>query len=171
MRVAQLYAGSGWGASFVPRINQEVLVEFLNGDLDPPVVVGALYNAASNQGPNYTETQSGIKTAATKFNELRFDDKQDAEELYLEAGKDFNYLVHNNQSGTVEKDYTLTVQGERSVTVEKTRKDSTTKAHTVESQESIELKVGSCTIKTDTKSIVLEAMGNKIKIAALTRLI
>lgn len=164
VRVAQLYAGSGWGASFVPRVNQEVLVEFLNGDLDRPVVVGALYNAATNQGPDYTETQSGFKTAASKFNELRFDDKQDAEELYLEAGKDFNYLVHNNQSGKVEKDYTLTVQGERSVTVEKTRKDSTTKAHTIESDESIELKVGGCKIKIDTQGILLEAMGNKIKL-------
>lgn len=166
VRVAQLYAGSGWGASFIPRVNQEVLVEFLNGDLDRPVVVGALYNAANNPGPGYTSTQSGIKTASGNFNELRFDDKQDAEELYLEAGKDLNYLVHNNQSGTVEKDYTLAVKGERSVTVEKTRKDSTKQAHSVESNESIELKVGGCTIKIDTNGIVLEAMGNKIKLDA-----
>lgn len=164
VRVAQAYAGNGWGASFVPRINQEVLVEFLNGDLDRPVVVGALYNATGNPGPGYTSTQSGIKSAAGKFNELRFDDKQDAEELYLEAGKDLNYVVHNNQSGKVEKDYTLTVQGEQSVTVQKTRKDSTQQAHTVESNEAIELKVGGCKIKIDTQGITLEAMGNKIKL-------
>ena len=163
VRVAQLYAGSGWGSSFVPRLDQEVLVEFLNGDLDRPVVVGALYNAAANSGPEYTSTQSGFKTEGAKFNELRFDDKKDAQELYLEAGKDLKYLVHNNHSGTVENDYTLAVQGASTVSVEKTRKDSTKQAHTVESEQSIELKVGGCTIKIDTQGIQLEAMGNKIK--------
>lgn len=174
LRVAQSYAGPGWGASFVPRVNQEVLVEFLNGDIDRPVVVGALYNG-KNAGPEYTATQSGFKTEGKdkkNFNELRFDDKADAQEVYLEAGKDLNYLVHNNRSGTVEKDYTLTVKGERAVTVEKdftttvkkTRKDTTTDVHTIESNKSIELKVGGCSIKIETSGITIEAMGNTIKL-------
>src|SRR3990167_8546807 len=116
MRVAQLYAGSGWGASFVPRINQEVLVEFLNGDPDRPVVVGALYNK-DNQGPTYTSTQSGIKTASSKFNELRFDDKKDNEEIYVEAGKNYNFIIHNDETGNVENDQKLTVKNNRTLTV------------------------------------------------------
>lgn len=116
LRVAQLYAGAGWGSSFVPRINQEVLVDFLNGDPDRPVVVGALYNK-DNQGPGYTSTQSGIKTASSKFNELRFDDKQDNEEIYVEAGKNYNFLIHNDETGSILANQTLTVSKNRTMTI------------------------------------------------------
>jgi type VI secretion system secreted protein VgrG len=173
LRVLQNYAGKGWGASFVPRVNQEVLVEFINGDIDRPVVMGALFNGKNN-GPAYTSTQSGFKTESKKFNELRFDDKSGSEEVYLEAGKDFNYQVRNNQSGTVENDYTLTVNGKQDVkvkgdstsAVQKTRKDTTTDAHTIESQKSIELKVAGCSITIDTQGITIKAMGNEIKLEA-----
>lgn len=116
LRVAQLYAGAGWGSSFVPRINQEVLVDFLNGDPDRPVVVGALYNK-DNQGPDYTSTQSGIKTASSKFNELRFDDKQGHEEIYIEAGKNYNFLIHNDETGNILANQTLTVTKNRTITI------------------------------------------------------
>lgn len=116
LRVAQLYAGAGWGSSFVPRINQEVLIDFLNGDPDRPVVVGALYNK-DNQGPAYTSTQSGIKTASSKFNELRFDDKQDNEEIYVEAGKNYNFLIHNDETGSILANQTLTVSKNRTLTI------------------------------------------------------
>ncbi|MEE2732108.1 MAG: type VI secretion system tip protein TssI/VgrG [Pseudomonadota bacterium] len=116
LRVAQSYAGAAWGASFVPRLNQEVLVEFINGDPDRPVVVGALYNK-DNQGPGYTSTQSGFKTSAKKFNELRFDDKENAEEIYVEAGKNYNYIVHFDETGTVENNQTLTVTKDRTITI------------------------------------------------------
>lgn len=158
LRSVQAYAGRGWGASFVPRLNQEVLIEFLNGDIDRPVVVGALYNGKNN-GPEYTRTQSGFKT---ENNELRFDDKSGEEEIYLEAGKNFNYQVNENKSGTVEKDYTLTVNKDQKVTVQGTRTDKTTQAHSVESDETIKLKVGGCSIEITTSGITIEAMGNKI---------
>ncbi|HVK99308.1 MAG TPA: type VI secretion system tip protein TssI/VgrG [Dongiaceae bacterium] len=116
VRVAQLYAGSNWGASFVPRLNQEVLVEFLNGDPDRPVIVGALYNK-DNQGPQYTSTQSGIKTASAKFNEWRFDDKKDNEEIYVEAGKNYNFIIHNDETGNIEHDQKLTVKNDRTLEV------------------------------------------------------
>src|SRR5690606_5245872 len=70
LRVLQTYAGSGWGASFVPREGQEVLVDFINGDPDRPIVVGAMYNK-DNQGPKYTSTQSGWLTQSGNANELR----------------------------------------------------------------------------------------------------
>ncbi|HVK99212.1 MAG TPA: type VI secretion system tip protein TssI/VgrG, partial [Dongiaceae bacterium] len=116
LRVLQGYAGSGWGASFVPREGQEVLVDFVNGDSDRPIVVGALYNKDS-QGPKYTSTQSGWLTQSGNANELRFDDKGGAEEVYLKAGKDWNYVVANNETGQVQNAQSLTVSSTRTVTV------------------------------------------------------
>ena len=116
LRVAQSYAGANWGASFVPRLNQEVLVDFLNGDPDRPLVVGSLYNK-DNQGPAYTSTQSGFKTASANFNELRFDDKKDAEEIYIEAGKDYNFMIHHDQVGEIQNDQKLTVKNNRDLTI------------------------------------------------------
>ncbi|NPU92822.1 MAG: type VI secretion system tip protein VgrG [Gammaproteobacteria bacterium] len=116
LRVLQGYAGSGWGGSFVPREGQEVLVDFINGDPDRPIVVGALYNK-DNQGPKYTSTQSGWLTQSGNANELRFDDKGGAEEVYLKAGKDWNYVVANNETGQVQNAQSLTVSSTRTVAV------------------------------------------------------
>ncbi|MAR89385.1 MAG: hypothetical protein CML06_00680 [Pseudomonadales bacterium] len=116
LRVLQSYAGSGWGASFVPREGQEVLVDFINGDADRPLVVGALYNK-DNTGPKYTATQSGWLTQSSNANELRFDDAGGAEEIYLKAGKDMNFLIANNETGQVQNDQALTVDNNRSISV------------------------------------------------------
>lgn len=116
LRVLQSYAGSGWGASFVPREGQEVLVDFINGDPDRPIVVGAMYNK-DNQGPKYTSTQSGWLTQSGNANELRFDDKGGAEEVYLKAGKDWNYVVANNETGQVQNAQSLTVSNTRTLSV------------------------------------------------------
>ncbi|MEZ5505808.1 MAG: type VI secretion system tip protein TssI/VgrG [Gammaproteobacteria bacterium] len=116
LRVLQTYAGSGWGASFVPREGQEVLVDFINGDPDRPIVVGAMYNK-DNQGPKYTSTQSGWLTQSANANELRFDDKGGAEEVYLKAGKDWNYIVANNETGQVQNAQSLSVSSTRTISV------------------------------------------------------
>lgn len=116
LRVLQSYAGSGWGASFVPREGQEVLVDFINGDPDRPIIVGAMYNK-DNQGPKYTSTQSGWLTQSGNANELRFDDKGGAEEVYLKAGKDWNYIVANNETGEVHNNQSLTVSRNRTASV------------------------------------------------------
>lgn len=116
LRVLQTYAGSGWGASFVPREGQEVLVDFINGDPDRPIVVGAMYNK-DNQGPKYTATQSGWLTQSGNANELRFDDAGGAEEIYLKAGKDMNFVIANNETGAIQNNQTLSVQNNRDVTV------------------------------------------------------
>lgn len=104
IRVAQVWAGSNWGTIHIPRIGQEVLVDFLEGDPDRPVVSGRLYNA--DNMPPYklpdNQTQSGIVTRSTKtgevktFNELRFEDKKGQEEVYFHAEKDFERVVENN---------------------------------------------------------------------------
>ena len=118
VRVVQAYAGKNWGANFVPRVGQEVVIEYVNGDPDRPIVTGAVFNGTNN-GPNYTSTQSGWKSQVegSEFNELRFDDLKGGEEIYMEAGKDHNFVVHNDQTGKVENDQTLEVTQNRSITV------------------------------------------------------
>ena len=138
LRVLQGYAGSGWGASFVPREGQEVLVDFINGDPDRPLVVGALYNK-DNQGPKYTATQSGWLTQSGNANEFRFDDAGGAEEVYLKAGKDFNYVVANNETGAVQNDQSLTVSNNRSVSVsaDETKTVGSNQSETVGSNQTV----------------------------------
>lgn len=109
LRTSQHWSGNGWGMVSLPRIGDEVLVDFLNGDPDWPIMVGNVNNAASPALYDLpvNKTQSGIKTRSTpggtaaNFNELRFDDKMGAEEVYLQAEKDFNVLVKNNRTETV----------------------------------------------------------------------
>lgn len=132
LRVAQGWAGGQWGSWFLPRIGQEVIVQFLEGDPDRPLVTGSLYNQALM--PPYplatNMTQSGIKTRSTKegtadnFNELRFDDKKDEEEIYVHAERDFNRVVENNDTLKVgfekqeDGDQTIDIYHNRTVTLD-----------------------------------------------------
>jgi type VI secretion system secreted protein VgrG len=104
IRVSQNWAGKNWGMIFNPRIGQEVVVEFLEGDPDRPIILGRVYNG--EQMPPYelpaNQTQSTIKTRSSKdgkpenFNELRFEDKKGKEHVYFHAEKDFHRVVENN---------------------------------------------------------------------------
>ncbi len=124
LRVASLWAGKQWGIQFTPRIGQEVMVEFLEGDPDRPIVTGRLYNNL-NMPPynNKKKTQSGIKTHSMtgggpdNFNELRFDDTKGKEELFIQAEKNKTVNVKNNRSATVGANDSTSVGGDRSVTV------------------------------------------------------
>jgi len=129
LRVAQGWAGTQWGSSFIPRIGQEVIVQFLEGDPDRPLVTGSLYNA--DQLPPFTvATQSGIRTRSSKqgteenFNELRFEDKKDEEEIYLHAERNFTRIVENDDTlkvGFDKKDagdQTIDIYNHRTVTLE-----------------------------------------------------
>jgi type VI secretion system secreted protein VgrG len=119
VRVAQSWAGNKFGVQFIPRISQEVVVEFIDGDPDQPIVTGVVYNA--EQMPPWAlpdnKTQSGIKTLSSKggggANELRFEDKKDAEEIYVHAQKDLNQLVKNDATETVERDARYTVNRDK----------------------------------------------------------
>lgn len=106
IRVAQSWAGGGWGALFIPRIGDEVLVDFIDGDLDRPIIVGCVYNAENIPIYNAKEnkTRSGFRTKSHKgkgFNELRFEDAGGAEEVYLHGQKDLTIEVKNNETKTV----------------------------------------------------------------------
>ena len=101
IRCAQASAGKGWGSMFLPRIGQEVVVSYLEGDPDRPLITGVVYNA--DQMPPYAlpdeKTKSYIKTCSTKgadgYNELRFEDKKDSEQIFIHAQKDMDTRVKN----------------------------------------------------------------------------
>jgi type VI secretion system secreted protein VgrG len=122
IRVMQSFAGNGWGSSFIPRIGHEVIITFLDGDPDRPIVTGAVYNG-NNRPPYSSKTQSGIKTHSTKnggadnYNEIRFEDKKSSEQVYIQAEKNLDTLVKNDESTDVGNDDKLTVGNNRTKSV------------------------------------------------------
>jgi type VI secretion system secreted protein VgrG len=102
MRCMQTSAGKGWGSMFIPRIGQEVIVSFLEGDPNRPVVIGEVYNA--DQMPHYElpaeKTKSYIKTCSSLggegFNELRFEDKKDKEQIFVHAQRNMDVRTLND---------------------------------------------------------------------------
>ena len=130
VRVSQAWAGKQWGAQFLPRMGHEVIVEFLEGDPDRPIVTGSVYNGENK--PPYdlpaNQTQSGIKTRSTKsgtrdnFNEIRFEDKKGREELFVQAEKDKTVNVKNDETTTIGRNRKEDVKGKEEVTIEKNRK-------------------------------------------------
>jgi len=134
IRVAQLWAGGAWGGQFIPRIGQEVVVCFVDGDPDRPLVTGCVYNG-TNALPYAcpdNQTKSTIKSQSSKggngYNEIRFEDKADNEEIYLHAQKDLKtdvlhdetWNIGNDETRTVKQNQTLEVQeGNQKITVAK----------------------------------------------------
>lgn len=124
IRVAQIWAGSKYGAAFIPRIGWEVVVEFLEGDPDRPIITGCVYNGQMD--PPYelpaNKTQSGIKTRSSKkdsgFNEFRIEDLKGQEHIHLHAEKDHEEVVKNNQTIQVGNNQALTVKKNRDVKIE-----------------------------------------------------
>ncbi|MHC5539754.1 type VI secretion system Vgr family protein [Singulisphaera rosea] len=127
VRVGTPWAGKNWGIVHIPRIGQEVIVDFEEGDPDRPIIVGSVYNA--DMMPPYTlpdnKTQSGVKSRSSlqgsteNFNELRFEDKKGSEDVYFHAEKDFHRSVENDDDLQVGNDQTITVQNNRTESVKK----------------------------------------------------
>ena len=123
MRVGQIWAGSGWGALYIPRIGHEVIVDFLEGDPDRPIVTGSVYHG--NNKPPYPlpdeKTKSTIKSNSSKggggFNEIRFEDKKGSEEVYLQGEKDWNILIKHDKNQKVGNNETLVVVNNRTNTI------------------------------------------------------
>jgi type VI secretion system secreted protein VgrG len=119
LRVSQAWAGAGWGAMHVPRIGQEVIVDFLEGNPDAPLVTGRVYNALAMPpwGLPGNATQSGIKSDSSKggggSNELRFEDKKGAEQVWLHAQKDEDIVVENDKTELVKHDETIEIGHDR----------------------------------------------------------
>ncbi|MDA7418765.1 type VI secretion system tip protein TssI/VgrG [Xenophilus arseniciresistens] len=133
VRVSQPWGGKGWGGYFIPRIGQEVIVDFLNGDPNRPVVVGRVYNS-DQPIPYQSPTQSGFKTRSTpggdstNYNEIMFEDKKGEENINIHAERnmstsvewDQTLAVSHDRTSTIDNDDTLVVYGHRKTEISKT---------------------------------------------------
>ncbi|MEX2570228.1 MAG: type VI secretion system tip protein TssI/VgrG [Gemmatimonadota bacterium] len=122
IRVAQGWAGKSFGSFFLPRVGQEVLVTFLDGDVDRPIVSGSVYNAQQvvpyELPANQTRSLIKTQTEGSVHNELRFEDKKDVEEVWVQAAKDFKADVVNDRTWTVGHDSVEKVKNDRTATIE-----------------------------------------------------
>ena len=168
IRVAQDWAGKKFGSYFWPRGGMEVVVDFLEGDMDRPLITGCVYN--KKYMPPYklpdNKTRSGILTRSTAgggeadFNEIRFEDKKGSEEVYVHAQKDMNRVVENDDTLEVQNEQKITVTANRTLTVEQgnqSTKISVGKS-TTEALQSIELIVGSSSIKLDQAGVTIKGL-------------
>jgi type VI secretion system secreted protein VgrG len=132
VRVAQIWAGKNWGWVTLPRMGQEVVVDFLEGDPDQPLITGRVYN--QDNMPPYdlpsNKTQSGIKTRSSKdgspanFNEIRFEDKKGSEQLYIHAEKNKDQIVENDETASIGHDRTEKVGNDEKITIGHDRTES-----------------------------------------------
>ena len=127
VRVSQAWSGSGWGFQFLPRIGMEVVVNFVGGDVDRPLITGCVPNAA-NVPPFQlpaNRTKSGIHTRSTPggggFNELSFEDQKGAEEVFIAAQRDLREVVGNDHTTVVKKNREATTAGHHRESVSRNR--------------------------------------------------
>jgi type VI secretion system secreted protein VgrG len=132
IRVSQPWAGTNWGGVTIPRMGQEVIVDFLEGDPDQPIITGRVYNA--EQMPPYglpaNMTQSGLKSRSSKggspdnFNEIRFEDKKGSEQVYIHAEKNQDIEVENDETHSVGHDRTKTIDHDETTHVKHDRTET-----------------------------------------------
>ena len=173
IRISNTMAGANWGQISIPRIGQEVIVSFLEGDPDRPIITGRVYN--DQQMPPYglpdNKTQSGFKSRSSPgggsadFNEFRFEDKKGQEQVYLHAKKDFDELIEEQHTVTVQKkDQIIKIEkGNRKIEVSGT---NSCKANKIYEKAALEIKMKCCESKItmDPTTITIEASGSKIVI-------
>jgi len=129
IRVSQGWAGKKWGMVFLPRIGQEVIVEFLEGDPDRPIVTGRVYNGGTEGQIPYKlpdfKTVSTIKSCTSKggggFNEIRFEDKKGEEEIFIHAEKDMQVRVKNDRTELTLNNQHLVVKKDQYTRIEQDR--------------------------------------------------
>lgn len=167
VRVGTTWAGKQWGAIHIPRVGQEVVVAFQEGDPDQPLVIGSVYNA--EQMPPYklpdNKTQSGMKSRSTlkgtpeNFNELRFEDKKGEEEVYFHAEKDFNRVVENND--TLKVGFEKKGKGDQSIEIHNNQKTIIGNSKSDDGSQTIEVwKDRTETVKTGNEKVTIEK-GNR----------
>ncbi|VAW59394.1 VgrG protein [hydrothermal vent metagenome] len=165
IRVMQPWAGAGWGTSFIPRIGMEVVVNFFDGDPDRPVITGSVYNG-DNKPPFESKTQSGIKTRSTKkgtsanYNELRFDDLKDSEQIFIHAEKNMDTEVENDETLTVDNDRTKIIKHDENSTIENDRNKTVNNNQTETIQKNKTIKVGVNHTENVDKNMTITVMGD-----------
>lgn len=190
VRVSQAWSGKGWGTMFIPRIGMEVVVEFLEGDPDRPLVTGCVYN--SDAMPPYAlpenQTRSTIKSNTTKggsgFNEIRFEDKNGKEEIFVQAERDFNRIVKNNdtlkvgfekkdkgdQTIDIKNDQKVHVNNNQTVKIDGQQDIAVGKTCVIEAMTSIELKVGGSSIKIEPAKITVKSVQVDVDASAMIQI-
>ncbi len=178
IRVSQTWAGNGWGAVFHPRIGQEVIVSFIEGDPDRPLITGRVYNG--EQVLPYdcpqNKTQSGIKTRSTTggnpstFNELRFEDKIGSEQVYIHAEKDLDTVVEHDETLSIGNNRTKVVGVDEKNDIGSNRDTNIGNNDTLSVGNNISIDAGSSiTLKTGAAEIKMSADGTiKIKGVSVT---
>ncbi len=173
IRVAQTWAGAAWGTMFIPRVGMEVVVEFLEGDPDRPLITGVVYNA-NNKVPHALPTnktrstmKSNSSTGGNGFNEFRFEDKKGEEEIYLHAERDWKRDVKHDQITTVDNDVKREVKNDETATIKNNRTTTISSGNdklTVSSgNHTITVSAGTSEISAMT-SITLKVGGNSVVI-------
>ncbi|MCC8536851.1 type VI secretion system Vgr family protein [Xanthomonas axonopodis pv. poinsettiicola] len=155
VRVAQSWAGKRWGAQQIPRVGHEVVVSFLEGNPDRPLIIGSVYNG--DNPPPYAlpanRTQSGMRSrshpngGADDYNEIRFEDRKGSEELLLHAQRDLRHEVENDHFATVDGNETVKVKRERSHTVGGNDRLDVGRALRIEAGSEIELVTGAARLQ------------------------
>jgi type VI secretion system secreted protein VgrG len=171
IRVATLWAGQKWGTLFTPRIGQEVVVSFIDGDPDYPLVVGSVYNG--DHKPPYLPnepTKSTIKSQTSKaegeavpgFNEFRFEDKKSFEEIYIHAQKDFKIDIQNNHDITiVGGNRNIVLQAQEEIQEQRQGTTSNDYLKLINGDKSLQIVQGNYTIRLDQGNITVTcAAGN-----------
>lgn len=135
IRVSQAWAGKNWGAIALPRIGQEVIVDFLEGDPDHPIITGRVYNEINKPPydlPNKA-TISTFKTNSSKggegFNEFRFEDKKGEEQIFLHAEKNMDIRVKNDRFETIGHDRSLVVENDKKEHIKNERHEQVDSHH------------------------------------------
>lgn len=168
IRVAQSWAGAGFGAQFLPREGQEVLVEFVNGDPDQPLVTGSVYNGKNKMPypPLNERNSSGIRSrsttkgAAANYSELRFDDSKGKELLVVHAERDHELTIENDQADDVGNNRKTLVGNDDQLTVKNNQTVDITGDQKVSAGKTIVVEAGtSITLKTGAASITMESSG------------
>ncbi|MBF0231472.1 MAG: type VI secretion system tip protein VgrG [Desulfamplus sp.] len=146
VRVSQSWAGAGWGSFYIPRVNQEVLVDFIDGDPDRPVIISSVYNGINMPPYSDSATKSGFKSSTSPggsgSNELYFDDAKGAEEVYLHGQKNFTLVVENDHTQTVKKNLKQAVKEDKKVEIDKNMEEIVKENKKIEVVKEFEIKVG-----------------------------
>ncbi|MGA1874895.1 MAG: type VI secretion system tip protein TssI/VgrG [bacterium] len=156
IRVSQAWAGTGWGSIYIPRIGQEIIVDFLEGDPDKPIITGRVYNADNTVPYKLPDekTKSTLKslssTGGQGFNEIRFEDKKGEEQIFIHAEKDQDIRVKhdartwvgNESHLMVKKDFLSLVEGDKHLSVKGDHNEKVDGAISLESGTDIQEKAG-----------------------------
>ena len=169
IRVAQVWAGKNWGAIYIPRIGQEVIVEFLEGDPDRPIITGRVYNdkAMPPYAPKTYPTVSTIKSNSSKggqgFNEIRFEDKKGEEQIFIHGEKNLDIRLKSDRFETIGNDRHLCVKKDKLEKVDNNRHETVKMDHMEEIGKDRHLKVKGKEAKAVDGSLSLTVGGDVVE--------